>query len=108
MKNIYLSLLTCTSLFLAVNIAVASGQELTDKEARQNVFGWEIMTIEERAEHRAKMRSMESEKELEAYRQEHHNRMQARAKEQGITLPEKPMMRGPGRGMMDSEMKDNE
>lgn len=91
------------SFFVFANVATASGKELTDKEASEQVFGWEIMSIEERAAHRSKMRSLKSEEELEAYRKEHHERMQARAKEKGLTLPDKPMMRGSGRMMMDSD-----
>ena len=68
----------------------------------KQVFGHQLMTEQEREEHRTKMRSFRTEKEREAYRQEHHKRMQERAKKKGVTLPDQPMPRrgmGPGGGM---------
>jgi hypothetical protein len=67
--------------------------------ADEPVYGYQLMTEQERAEHRAKMRSFQTEQEREAYRQEHHKMMQERAKAQGVTLPDEPMPRGQGRGM---------
>ena len=52
------------------------------------VYGRQLMTQQELAEHRAKMRSFTTEAERDQYRLEHHQRMQERAKEQGVTLPE--------------------
>ena len=60
------------------------------------MYGWQLMTVEERAKHRAKMQSLNTKEEREAYRLEHHKLMQARAKERGITLPEQPMPHGGG------------
>ena len=68
-------------------------------EEGKTVYGWQLMTEQERDAHRAKMRSLNTEEEREAYRQEHHERMQARAKEQGATLPDEPLPRGKGLGM---------
>ena len=64
--------------------------------AEETIYGWQLMTKQERIEHRKKMRSFTSEQEREAYRQEHHKKMQARAKEQGVTLPYKPQQMGKG------------
>ena len=61
------------------------------------IYGWQLMTVEERAKHRTKMQSLKTKEEREAYRLEHHKLMQARAKEKGVTLPDQPMQRG-GRG----------
>jgi hypothetical protein len=44
------------------------------------------------------MHSLKTPEEREAYRQEHHSLMQARAKERGVTLPEAPPPRGMGMG----------
>lgn len=63
------------------------------------IYGHQLMTEQERMEHRQKMRSFKTEQEREAYRMEHHKRMQERAKAQGVTLPEEPMPRGKGMGM---------
>jgi len=67
--------------------------------ADEPIYGYQLMTEQERAEHRAKMQSFQTEQEREAYRQEHHKMMQERAKAQGVTLPDEPMPRGQGRGM---------
>ena len=68
---------------------------------RDMIYGYELMTAKERAEHRAKMASFKTEQEREAYREEHHKLMQARAKERGVDIPEIPRQRGtgPGTGM---------
>jgi hypothetical protein len=62
------------------------------------MYGWELMTVKEREEHRQKMRSLKTEEERTAYRQEHHEKMQQRAKEQGVTIPDVPPERGSGTG----------
>lgn len=62
----------------------------------QQVYGWELMTEQERTQHREKMRSFKTEKEREQYRMEHHKKMQERAKERGVTLPDSPQPRGKG------------
>lgn len=68
---------------------------------RDMIYGYELMTVEERAQHRAKMQSFNTEEEREAYREEHHKQMQARAKERGVQIPDVPRNRGfgPGSGM---------
>ena len=56
------------------------------------------MTEQERLEHRNQMRSFKTQQEREAYQLEHHKRMQERAKEKGVTLPDEPMMKPGGMG----------
>jgi hypothetical protein len=63
------------------------------------VFGRELMTDQEMAEHRARMRAAATPEEREKIRQEHHQQMVERAKQRGITLPETPPGPPPGRGM---------
>ena len=58
----------------------------------QNTPGWTMMTPDERRAHREKMLSMKDEASCQAYMEEHHKEMEARAKEKGKTLPQ-----GPGR-----------
>ena len=62
------------------------------------VYGRELMTEQELQEHRERMRSFESQEEREKYRAEHHKRMQERARERGVTIPEEPGPRGKGMG----------
>jgi len=59
------------------------------------------MTQQERQEHRTKMLNLNTKEERQSYRMEHHTKMQERAKQQGVTLPDKPQ--SPGRGMGDGD-----
>jgi hypothetical protein len=66
------------------------------------VYGSQIMTQQERIEHRNKMRAAKTLEEREQVRADHHRQMVERAKERGVTLPDEPPARGgmgPGGGM---------
>jgi len=89
----YLGYLLSAALLIAATAAPALG---ADEEMQ--VYGWQLMSEPERAEHRAKMQSFKTEEERERYRMEHHNMMQERAKERGATLPDEPRPRGKGMG----------
>jgi hypothetical protein len=69
------------------------------RQQAQRIYGSQLMTAEERTEYRQKMRAAKSPEEREKIRLEHHARMQQRAKEKGVTLPDEPPAKGPGRGM---------
>lgn len=56
------------------------------------------MNDKERNEYRKRMRAAKTEQEREKIRGEHHERMVARAKEKGVTLPDEPLMKGGGMG----------
>ena len=56
--------------------------------------GWAMMTPEERRQHQEKMRGFKDQQACQAYMDDHHKKMQERAKEQGKALP----FEGPGRG----------
>lgn len=62
------------------------------------IFGSQLMTPEERAAYRAKMRTAKSAEECEKIRKEHHEAMKLRAKERGVTLPDEPPPMGGGMG----------
>ena len=64
--------------------------------AEDQIYGSQLMTQQEREEHRTKMQSMKTKEERERYRMEHHKKMQERAKQQGMTLPDKPPSSGSG------------
>ena len=64
--------------------------------AEEQVYGWQLMSEQERTEHRTKMQSFNTNEEREQYRLEHHKMMQERAKQQGVSLPEMPQQRGKG------------
>ena len=63
-----------------------SQQRLQD----QDIYGSHMMTREERDQHSNAMGNARTEQERERIWAEHHERMQARAKERGETLPEMP------------------
>ena len=56
------------------------------------------MTQQERNEFRARMRAAKTVQEREQIRNQHHEQMQIRAKERGVTLPDEPPARGGGMG----------
>jgi hypothetical protein len=58
--------------------------------------GRQLMTPEERMEHRRKMRAAKTPEERQKLRAEQHEKMKQRAKEQGKTIPETPMSGGMG------------
>jgi len=63
------------------------------------IYGSQLMTEQERQEYRARMRAATTAQEREQIRLEHHTQMQARAREQGVDLPEEPPMTDMRRGM---------
>ncbi|MEJ2525904.1 MAG: hypothetical protein P8Y73_10095 [Desulfuromonadales bacterium] len=62
------------------------------------IYGSQMMTEQERLELRERMRAAETNEERERIRLEHHERMQERAKEQGLRLPDMPPEHGGGMG----------
>ena len=73
-------------------------QQLQVQDQDKMVYGWELMSAKERKEFREKMRSLKTEEERTALREEHHKLMQQRAKEKGVTLPAKPLQGNRGLG----------
>ena len=63
------------------------------------IYGSQLMTEQERAEYRARMRTATSEEKRAQIRLQHHAQMQERAEERGIELPDAPPATGMGRGM---------
>ncbi len=83
--------------------AIAGGLSLSiigaaSAQDGEQVYGSQLMTQQERAEYSARMRNAKTVEEREQIRQEHHQQMQARAKERGVTLPDEPPARGMGSG----------
>ncbi len=82
--------------------AKAQGVTLSDPPAitpgDEVIFGGQMMTMEERLQFRTQMQNATSEEERQQIRLQHHERMLERAKAQGITLPDMPMMNGQGMG----------
>lgn len=61
------------------------------------------MTASERNKYRQQMRKLKTQQERDAFRMQHHEQMQKRAAERGVTLPDAPrqgMGQGQGQGNM--------
>lgn len=80
--------LMCTFLgaLLGTTALAQSGPGARYGWTRDNTLGWTLMTTQERAEHQAKMRAVKTYEECQTLQNEHHQAMEARAKEKGITL----------------------
>lgn len=75
-------------------------------QAQEQIYGYQLMTEQERIEFQNRMRNAATPEEREKIRREHHERMKERAKQKGVTLPDEPPARGmmrrgmePGQGM---------
>lgn len=79
-------------------------KENAQVQDKEEIYGSQLMTQQERTEFRAKMRSAKTIEEQQQFRIEHHKAMQERAAARGITLPDQPVAgghgMGPGNGMM--------
>jgi lauroyl/myristoyl acyltransferase len=73
---------------------------LQSSYAAEEAYGWNIMTQQERMQHRETMRNLKTQEEQERYRMEHQKKMQERAKERGLTLPDSPQERDRMRDQM--------
>ena len=73
------------------------------EQVQQQVYGSQLMTRQERLEYHKKMRGLKTDAEREQFRNEHHQKMQERAKAKGVTLPDEPPVpggrMGPGGGI---------
>jgi hypothetical protein len=71
--------------------------------AGEQVYGWQLMSPQERAAYRSHMTGLKTAQEREQFRLEHQKQMEERARERGVTLQHEPMGRGPagtpGQGM---------
>lgn len=85
-----------TGLVLAAGLALAA--ESTPQTPKDPVYGSQLMTQQERAAHRAKMRVARTPEEKAQVRAEQHERMQERARQLGVELPANPPAAGGGMG----------
>jgi len=85
---------------LPASYAFAEDQASTPPQAtqQQQVRGSQVMTREERIEHRRKLRQTRTKEEREQVRKEEHERLKKRAKEQGKQMPDQPPAQGGGMG----------
>jgi hypothetical protein len=91
-----LSALLVGSSLIGVGQVFAQDQVQVQAQAQVQIFGSQLMTAAERTEYQAKMRTLKTDKERDAFRLDHHTKMTARAAERGITLPSTPPGVGAG------------
>lgn len=106
MKNVSkLALSLCMAMAASAQAAdPAQSREQTQStqqtQQRERIYGYELMSPQERSEYHNRMRTMKTVQEREAFRDAHHAQMQERARAQGKTLPDMPPAgMGPGPGM---------
>ena len=63
-------------------------------QAQPLIYGSQLMSNAERSEYQSKMRSLKTDKDRDAFRLDHHEKMKVRAAEKGITLPAVPLGAG--------------
>lgn len=86
-KNTVKIMLSAIALGLMTSGAIA---------ADEPIYGSQMMTNQERMEQRTKMNAAKTAQEREQVRLEHHEQMQLRAKERGLSLPDTPPAQGAG------------
>ena len=90
------------ALMLASGMAVPLSASAQPMGYGAPVYGSELMTDQEREEYRERLSNAETAEERERIRSDHHERMQERADERGIILPDPPPRDGaegmPGAG----------
>lgn len=105
-RNVWTTSALTIALSLAP-VAPAAGQPPahgeTQSREQMQVYGNQLMTPQERTEYSARMRAATTAAQREQIRKEHHEQMQQRARERGVTLPDEPPPReagiGPDHGM---------
>lgn len=91
--------LTASTLVIGLALALpAATIVVTPANAQQQIYGSQLMTEQERNEYRNRMQNAKTEQERAQIRMEHHQRMQDRARQRGVTLPAEPPAKG-GMGM---------
>jgi hypothetical protein len=61
------------------------------KQAEQQIYGYELMSEEERLQYRERIRNAENRQEAEQIEAQHRHEMQIRAKEKGVEIGEPKM-----------------
>ena len=91
-SRLMLSVLLAASAMIGVKeiFAQVQSQSQSQSQAQKQIYGSQLMTDSERAEYQAKMRTLKTSKDRDAFRLDHHEKMKVRAAEKGITLPNSP------------------
>jgi hypothetical protein len=94
-KLVLLAGLTSASALMSIGLDVFA-QDQAQAQAQVQIYGSQLMTAAERTEYQSKMRALKTDKERDAFRLDHHDKMKVRAAEKGVTLPNTPPAVGAG------------
>jgi hypothetical protein len=78
---------------ISASALVSMGVDVFAQDQAQvqvQIYGSQLMTPAERTEYQTKMRALKTDKERDALRLDHHDKMKVRAAEKGVTLPNSP------------------
>ena len=92
-KLVLLAGLTSASALMSIGLDVFAQDQA---QAQVQIYGSQLMTAAERTEYQSKMRALKTDKERDAFRLDHHDKMKVRAAEKGVTLPSTPPAVGAG------------
>ncbi|MCO6440781.1 MAG: hypothetical protein J5I81_06765 [Nitrococcus mobilis] len=90
------SVLTAVAVMLSLAIFTPFATPAVAQSDNQPSYGRQLMSDQEVQEYSARMRNAKTAEERERIRTEHHQQMEVRAKERGVTLPEAAPTRGMG------------
>lgn len=94
-----------SSLFFAGLLVGTAGAQMPETPAVDTgIYGWQLMTPAERSALRERMRDAETAEERERIRNEHHAKMDQRAKARGMELRRMQPGSGPANGPGDGHM----
>lgn len=103
-RTLWIVAAVASALFISATFAGAADQERTQQRLasetpeQEQIYGSQLMTEQERAEYREKIRAAKTAEEREKIRNEHHEQMKERARERGVKLPDEPPPMGGGMG----------
>jgi hypothetical protein len=92
-KLILVAGLISASALMSVGVDVLAQDQA---QAQVQIYGSQLMTAAERTEYQSKIRTLKTDKERDAFRLDHHDKMKVRAAEKGVTLPNSPPTAGTG------------
>jgi hypothetical protein len=94
-KLVLLAGLASASALMSIGVDVFAQDQV---QAQVQIYGSQLMTAAERTEYQSKMRTLKTDKERDAFRLDHHDKMKVRAAEKGVTLPNSPPAAGTAAG----------
>ena len=96
-RTVVAAAMAAAMMTITVSLFAADQPSPSTVRKSEPIYGYRMMSNDERNDYRKRMREARSAQERQAIRDEHRKLMESRAKERGVTLPER---RGPGAGPM--------